>query len=202
MRIAIIGTGNVGRALARALERAGHTIVFGTRTPDPSDAQQVTIAQAAADAGATILAVPFGAAQSVITAAGGFAGKVIIDATNPLGMGSRGLGLTMGFTTSGGETLAAMAPNAQLFKTFNQTGFENMADATAYATRPVMFVAGDDAAAKPLVMGLVTDAGFEAMDVGGLAESRLLEAYAMLWIELARKRGLGSDFAFTLQRKT
>ena len=202
MRIAIIGTGNVGRALAQALERADHTIVFGTRTPDPTDGQQVAIAQATADADATILAVPFGAAQDVIAAAGGFAGKVIVDATNPLGMGSRGLGLTIGFTISGGETIAAMAPNAKVFKTFNQTGFENMADATAYATRPVMFVAGDDAAAKPLVMGLVTDAGFEAMDAGGLAESRLLEAYAMLWIELARKRGLGSDFTFTLQRKT
>jgi predicted dinucleotide-binding enzyme len=183
MRIAIIGTGNVGRALAQALQRAGHTIVFGTRTPDLSNAQQATIAEAAADAD------------------GGFAGKVIIDATNPLGMGSRGLGLTMGFTTSGAETIAAMAPDAKLFKTFNQTGFENMADATAYASRPVMFVAGDDAAAKPLVMGLVTDAGFEAVDAGGLAESRLLEAYAMLWIELARKRGFGSDFSFTLQRK-
>jgi predicted dinucleotide-binding enzyme len=201
MRIAIIGTGNVGHALARALERAGHAIVFGTRTPDPSSAQQVTIAKASADAHATILAVPFGAAQDVITAGGGFAGKIVIDATNPLGMGSRGLGLTMGFTTSGGETIAAMAPNAKLFKTFNQTGFENMADAIAYKNRPVMFVAGDDATAKPLVMGLVTDAGFEALDAGDLAESRLLEAYAMLWIELARKRRLGSDFTFTLQRK-
>ena len=147
------------------------------------------------------MAVPFAAVRDVIAAAGGFAGKVLIDATNPLGMGSRGLGLTIGFSTSGAETIAAMAPDAKLFKAFNQTGFENMADATAYATRPVMFVAGDDAAAKPLVMGLATDAGFEAVDAGDLAESRLLEAYAMLWIELARKRGLGSDFTFTLQRR-
>jgi 8-hydroxy-5-deazaflavin:NADPH oxidoreductase len=54
---------------------------------------------------------------------------------------------------------------------------------------------------KPLVMRLVTDAGFEAVDAGGLSESRLLEAYAMLWIELAVKRGLGLDFTFALQRK-
>lgn len=97
-----------------------------------------------------------GAVLDVIAAAGGFAGKVLIDATNPLGMGSRGLRLTIGFSTSGAETIAAMAPGAKLFKAFNQTGFENMADATAFATRPVRFVAGDDAAAKPLVMGLVT----------------------------------------------
>jgi 8-hydroxy-5-deazaflavin:NADPH oxidoreductase len=142
-----------------------------------------------------------GAVRDVIAAAGRFAGKILIDATSPLGMGSRGLGLTMGSSTSGAETIAAMAPGAMLFKAFNQTGFENMADATAYATRPVTFVAGDDAAAKPLVMGLVTDAGFEPVDAGDMAESQLLEAYAMLWIELLRKRGLGSDFTFTLQCK-
>jgi hypothetical protein len=98
MRIAIIGSGNVGGALARALQRADHTIVFGIRSPDPSDANQATIAEATADAEATILAVPFQAVRDVIDAAGGFAGKVLIDATNPLGMGSRGLGLTMGFS--------------------------------------------------------------------------------------------------------
>jgi predicted dinucleotide-binding enzyme len=70
-----------------------------------------------------------------------------------------------------------MAPDAKLFKAFNQTAFENMAEPTAYATRPVMFVAGGDAAAKPLVMVLATGAGFEAVDAGDLAESRLLESY-------------------------
>jgi predicted dinucleotide-binding enzyme len=201
MRIAIIGTGNVGGAIAQTLERAGHTVVFGSRTPDSAKPNQVTIGKAVADAAATILAVPFSAAPEVITAADGFAGKVVIDATNPLGMGARGFGLTIGFTTSGAETIAALAPQAKLFKALNQTGFENMADAKAYAARPVMFVAGDDAAAKPLVLQLVADAGFEALDIGGLAESRLLEPFGMLWIELARKRGLGSDFAFALQRK-
>jgi predicted dinucleotide-binding enzyme len=201
MRIAIIGTGNVGHALAQALGRAGHTVLFGTRAPDPSNANQATIVEAAAGCETTILAVPFAAVPDVITAAGGFDGKIVIDATNPLGTGSRGLGLTMGFTTSGAETIAALAPNARLFKAFNQTGFENMADATVYTSRPVMFVAGDDAATKPSVMQLVTDAGFEALDAGDLSQARLLEAYAMLWIELARKRGLGSNFTFALQRK-
>jgi predicted dinucleotide-binding enzyme len=76
-----------------------------------------------------------------------------------------------------------------------------MADAGAYKSKPAMFVAGDDPAGKQLVMTLVGDAGFEAVDVGGLRGARLLEPMAMLWIELARKLGLGSDFAFTLQRK-
>ncbi len=201
MQIAIIGSGNVGSALADALGRAGHQICFGSRAAEPGLANQATIANAARGADAVILAVPFGAAAEVIAAAGGFAGKVLIDATNPLGMGETGLGLTMGFDTSGAERIAAMAPKARLFKAFNQTGFENMRDSRSYPQRPVMFVAGDDAAAKPTVLRLVTDAGFDAIDAGGLRAARLLEPFAMLWIELARKGGIGSDFTFTLQRK-
>jgi predicted dinucleotide-binding enzyme len=201
MQIAIIGSGNVGTALAQALGRAGHTVVFGTRAPEPGKPDQTGIAEAVGGADATILAVPFGAVANVIAAANGFAGKVLIDATNPLGMVEGGLGLTMGFDTSGAERIAALAPAALVFKTFNQTGFENMADAPGYAARPVMFVAGDDAAAKPTVLSLVADAGFEAIDAGGLRAARLLEPFAMLWIELARKRGFGSDFSFILQRK-
>ena len=201
MQVAIIGTGNVGTALAQALRRGGHQTVFGTRTTEPGSGDRTSISEAVRKADATILAVPFGAVPEVVTAAGGFAGKVLIDATNPLGMVEGGLGLTMGFDTSGAEKIAAMAPQALVFKTFNQTGFENMADASGYAARPVIFVAGDDAASKPAVLALAADAGFEAIDVGGLRAARLLEPFAMLWIELARKRGLGSGFTFALQRK-
>ena len=63
-----------------------------------------------------------------------------------------------------------------------------------------MFVAGDDEAGKTLVMRLIADTGFEAIDAGKLRAARLLEPYAMLWIELARKRGHGAEFAFALQR--
>jgi predicted dinucleotide-binding enzyme len=62
-----------------------------------------------------------------------------------------------------------------------------------------MFVAGDDPNGKQTVIALVSDAGFEAVDIGGLRQARLLEPLAMLWIELARKRGRGPDIAFSLQ---
>jgi predicted dinucleotide-binding enzyme len=201
MHVAIIGTGSVGGALAAALGRAGHRITFGARAPDRAKSNEAKIADAAAAADAIILAIPFEAAHDVIASASGFVGKVVIDATNPLAMGEGGLGLAMGFTTSGAERIAAMAPKARVFKAFNQTGFENMADARTYATRPAMFVAGDDPAGKAKVLKLVADAGFEAIDLGGLSAARLLEPLAMLWIELARKRGLGTDIAFTLARK-
>lgn len=152
-------------------------------------------------ADATILATPFAAASEVIAAAGGFAGHILIDATNPLSMTEHGLGLTIGHDTSGAETIAAMAPGAHVFKTFNQTGFENMANAAAYAARPVMFVAGDDAASKAQVLALVESTGFEAIDAGPLRAARMLEPLAMLWIGLGRLSSFGPDFAFTLQRK-
>ena len=201
MNIAIIGSGNVGCALAGALRRAGHQVSFGVKSPDPGQPDHRSVPDAVGRAQATILAVPFAAVGDVVAAAGGLAGKILIDATNPLGMVEGGLGLTMGFTTSGAEQVAALAPQARVFKAFNQTGFENMADARPYAQRPVMFVAGDDADGKRTVLALVTDAGFEPIDAGGLRAARLLEPFAMLWIELARKQGVGSNFAFSLQRK-
>jgi predicted dinucleotide-binding enzyme len=201
MRIAILGKGQVGQAIATALRRSGCTVIFGARVPDGAQTDETTVTRAVEQSDATILATPFNAAADVIAAAGGFVGRILIDATNPLGRREHGLGLTCGFETSGAEMIAAMAPQAHVFKAFNQTGFENMTEPGAYAARPVMFVGGDSDVAKPVVLGLVTAAGFEAIDAGALHAARLLEPLAMLWIELARKRGLGPDFAFTLQRK-
>ncbi len=179
----------------------GTRLSSGRARRSPGAQIRVAIAEAASGADATILATPFGAAGDVIAAAAGFVGKVLIDATNPLGMVAGRLGLTMGYDISGAERIAALAPQAHVFKTFNQTGFENMADARPYAARPAMFVAGDDPDGKETVLALVADAEFEALDIGGLRASRLLEPLAMLWIELARNQGLGPDFVFSLQRK-
>lgn len=199
MRVAIMGKGQVGSALRHALARAGHRVTFGARKPEGDDEQ--SIADATANADAIILAVPFAALADVIAAAGGFDGKILIDATNPLGLRDDGLGLTLGFSTSGAEQIAALAPKARVFKAFNQTGFENLTDASAYAAHPVMFVAGDHTESTALVMALVEDAGFAPVNLGALSKARLLEPLAMLWIELARKRGFGPDFSFALQRK-
>jgi predicted dinucleotide-binding enzyme len=102
----------------------------------------------------------------------------------------------MGFDRSGGEHVASLARGAAVFKTLNQVGYEVMADARGYAAPPVMFVAGDDEAKKPVAMRLVSDLGFQAMDAGGLASARLLEAFAMLWIHMALNRQAGRDNAF------
>ncbi len=169
MNVAIIGSGNVGSALAKALRRGGRQVTFGVREPDPDKPDQASVAAAVEPADATILAVPFAAAGEVIASASGFAGRVLIDPTNPLGMREEGLGLTMGHTTSGAEEIAALASAARVFKAFNQTGFENKADARSYAAPPVMFVAGEDPASKQSVLTLVADCGFDPVDAGDLA---------------------------------
>jgi predicted dinucleotide-binding enzyme len=71
-----------------------------------------------------------------------------------------------------------------------------MAKAADYPVKPVMLVAGDDAARKPGVMELVGKLGFEPVDAGPLKNARLLEPFAMVWIDQAMKRGRGRDFAF------
>jgi predicted dinucleotide-binding enzyme len=161
---------------------------------------QGPVSQAVTRADAVILAVPYGAAAEILQDAA-FDGKIVIDATNPLVMGPNGLGLSLGFESSGAERLAAAAPKVRLVKTFNQTGFENMGDARVYPFRPVMFAAGDDDEARSVALSLVADAGFDAIDLGALRQARLLEPFAMLWIELARKGEFGPGFVFTLLRK-
>jgi 8-hydroxy-5-deazaflavin:NADPH oxidoreductase len=206
MRLAIIGAGNVGTALGGGWKAKGHDVVYGV--PDPQKPKYGTLPrgvvmrgpEAAKDARVIVLATPWRATEAALRELGPLAGKIVIDSTNPLAMGPDGLELALGYTTSGGEQVAAWAAGAAVFKTFNHTGAGNMGIAARFDHRPVMFVAGDDAARKPEVMRLVGDLGFEAIDAGPLRAARLLEPLAMLWIELALKRGQGDAFAFALAR--
>ncbi len=207
MKLAMIGAGNVGSALGQAWLQAGEDLRFGV--PEPSDAKYRALpqdrvrrpAEAARDAEIIVLATPWPATETAVKSLGDLAGKIIIDCTNPLRMGADGLELVLGHDMSGGERVATWAPGASVFKTFNQTGAENMAAAARFAVRPVMFVAGDDDAKKPAVLGLVAKLGFEAVDAGPLRIARLLEPLAMLWIDQALTRGRGPDFAFAITRR-
>ena len=168
----------------------------GRWPPQQKKATVASVAEAVRGADAIVLAVPFDAVSDALAAAGDVAGRIVIDATNPLRMGGSGLELSLGFSDSAGEHVAALASGAAVFKTLNQIGFELMADNAGFSHRPVMFVAGDDAERKPTVMGLVGDLGFEAVDAGGLAVARLLEPFGMLWIHMAINRKAGRDRAF------
>jgi predicted dinucleotide-binding enzyme len=180
MRIAVIGAGSVGASLPK------------DRIKPPADA--------AKSAEVVVIATPWMATESAVKGLGSLVGKIVIDCTNPLGMGPDGLQLVLGFNTSAGEHVAGWLPGASVFKTLNTTGAGNMDRAAAFPQKPMMPVAGDDAAAKPKVMALVAALGFEPVDAGPLKNARLLEPFGMVWIDQAMKRGRGRDFAFALTR--
>ncbi len=210
MRIAVIGVGSVGGTLGRRWAELGHAVTFGAKNPGDGKAQALvakighgasiaSVPKAVADAEVVVLATPAGANADAIASAGDLAGKILIDVTNPLKPDLSGL--TVGPDSSGAELVAKLAPRARVYKALNQTGFENMADPVFPAGRAVMFVAGDDPAGKSVVLRLVGELGFEAIDAGDLAVARLLEPLAMLWIHLMVRRKLGRKFAFGLLRQ-
>jgi predicted dinucleotide-binding enzyme len=210
MKIAILGAGNVGGALAAAFSKKDHTIVLGVRDPEASKYQEMAkalgratevsgIRDAAASAEAIVLATPWSATQSVIEqAAGALLGKILLDATNPIGPGFK---LALGHSTSGGEMVAAWAKGAHVFKVFNITGYNIMEDPLVDGRRAMMLVAGDNDERKLRVLQLVRDVGFEAFDFGKLENARLMEPLALVWIRLAYQHGLGRDFAFGILRR-
>ncbi|MGO8921692.1 MAG: NADPH-dependent F420 reductase [Xanthobacteraceae bacterium] len=205
MKLAIIGAGNVGGTLGTAwAQKAGHEIFFGVRNPNSDKTQALlralgdkahagTAAEAAAFGDMIVLTTPWPAAEAAIRSMGNVSGKILLDATNPLAMGPDGLGLEIGHSISAGEKVQGWAKGASVFKTLNTTGFGNMANPVFHGVKSVMFVAGDDTANKPKVAALVAALGFDVIDAGPLRNARLLEAHAMLWIELALKRGQGRD---------
>jgi predicted dinucleotide-binding enzyme len=157
------------------------------------------LASAAQSADIVVLAVPFDAAGDVIEAAGGFAGKIVVDITNP--MKADFSGLTIGHTTSAAEEIQKRAPQAKVVKAFNTIFAQVLQNNGQAAGRPAtVFVAGDDEAARAAVAELARSAGFETLETGPLATARYLEPAAALNITLGYGLGHGTDIAPTWQR--
>lgn len=193
MTLAIIGTGNMAKGLATVFSTTGNAIVFGSR--QPSDAA-VSIADAVAKANIVFLAVPYDAAADVVKAAGGLAGKIVVDLTNP--MKADFSGLAIGFSTSAAEEIARLAPQAKVVKGFNTLFASVLQNRGQVAGTPAtVLLAGDDADAVAQVTALVSAAGLKAIVAGPLAAARNLEAVAALNIGLGYGQGKGTDIAPT-----
>ena len=196
MNIAIIGAGNVGKALTGSAIRAGHSVTVSSKNGESARqlAEETGARAAASDreaaeaADVVILAVPYGAVDEVLGDVGAaLAGKVVIDATNPIKADYSGLA-TEG--TSGAEEIQAKAPGARVVKAFNTAFAARQADPkVAGGLRVDGFVAADDADAKATVLGLVEAIGFNPVDAGGLAMARYLEGMAWLNITLQMNNG-------------
>jgi predicted dinucleotide-binding enzyme len=205
MKIAIVGSGNIGGGLGRAWSAKGHGVTFASR--DPTDAGlQVLLRETGAQAGTIsgaldaadviVLAVPFGAVASVAQALPDWSGKLVIDCTNAIGPGGV---LLHGHTDSAAEVNARLLPGARLVKSFSAQGAENLAHPAYGGVAASNFYCGDDADAKLTVRRLVEDVGFEPVDVGGLKAARFLEPMTLLWF--AASRALGSrNVAFKVLR--
>jgi hypothetical protein len=213
MKIAIIGAGNVGGTLGVAWAAKGHQIVFAVRNVNDEKVKKLLsgtkgkaiaaiIPEAVAQCDVVLLATPWQGAREAMQSAGNLAGKVVIDAVNPLESSSAFLekGLLVGHDTSAGEQIAQWAKGARVVKAFNTIGAQNMANPKFGGQSVTMFICGDDAEAKNLVKQLSDDLGFETVDAGPLKMARLLEPMAMLWIHLALGMKIGPNFGFKMIR--
>ena len=189
MKVAIIGKGNVGTAIAKGL--AGkHEIKFGHRDPKES-------VEAAAKWGEVIiLAVPHEAALDVAKAVGSAAdGKTVLDVSNALN--EKG-DLAIGLTTSAAEELQKKLPKAHVAKAFNTVFAKNQSTGKVGKEQLTLFVAADDAQAKRTAMRLGKDIGFDPVDAGPLKAARYLEPMGMLIINLGYGLGMGTNIGYKL----
>lgn len=204
MQIAVIGTGNVGSALGSSLVKAGHRVVLAGR--DAAKAGRVAQAvgaraassavEAAAGADVIVLAVPYGELATVVSAiAPAVAGKVVVDASNPLKADYSGLA-TSG--VSAAEQVATALPGARVVKAFNTLFASNQADPAGRATTLDALFATDDDGAADTVAELAASIGFRPVRVGSLAAARELESLAWLNIRLQLQTGGAWQTAYVL----
>jgi 8-hydroxy-5-deazaflavin:NADPH oxidoreductase len=207
MQIAIIGAGNVGKALGASLIRAGHDVVLATDHPDTARAaaEQIgagsaSVADAARSAEIVVFAVPWGSIDEAVSATGGaLDGKIVVDATNPLKPDYSGLAPKDG---SGAEEVRDKAPGARVVKAFNSALASRQTDPVVDGVPVDGFVASDDDEAKATVVGLIEAIGMRPIDAGPLANARYLEAMAYLNISLNMQHGWGWQSGWKLMGAT
>jgi len=216
MKIGVLGTGEVGKTLANAFLATGHYVIMGSReaaSPKAlawvqaaaagSAASTGTFADAAKFAEVVVLVVAWEGAENALHLAGAenLAGKVVIDATNPLRF-APGLapGLTLGHTDSGGEQVQRWLPGAHVVKAFNSVGYSQMFKPDFPGGPPDMFICGNDNGAKKTVTDILMSFGWSTIDIGGIEGSRVLEPLCVLWVDYAMRANSHSH-AFKLLRK-
>ncbi len=210
MRIGILGTGEMGRALAAAWAKAGHSVFFGSRSPARAvelaastghGARGGSVSDAAAFGDCIVLAVPWQAVESTLENCGTLAGKVLIDCTNPIDQESGEL-VELG-TDSGSRQIAAWAVDATLVKTLNTipASLLTAGISSSQEERPTVFLCGDDDSAATIVSQLIEDLGCTPVPTGGLDDAKHLEHLGALLVKLGRSYGADVDIALRLLRR-
>ena len=210
--VAILGSGVVGRALAAGFIDAGYFVEIGTRNPDKPELDQIkakgartaSYADAAASAAILVVATPWEGTREMISLAGEscFAGKLVLDATNPLDFSAGPLPKSaVAFPGSGGAEIQAWLPEARVVKVFNTITSGKMVNPEYVEGTPVMFICGEVAAAKDTAREILIELGWtDVVDLGGIANAWMLEALAFLWISYGFANNSWTH-AFALLRK-
>jgi predicted dinucleotide-binding enzyme len=196
MKVGLLGSGIVAQTLGAGFAKYGHQVMMGTRDPNHKDvrtwaaktpgASAGTFSEAARFGDLLVLAVLGRVAENVIQLAKpeNFAGKTVIDTTNPLADSPPVNGVVPYFTgpnESLGEKIQTLLPGAQVVKAFNSVGNTRMVNPHYEQGTPTMFFCGDDEAAKSQVSDVLRQFGWEPCDCGGIVASRALEPLCMLW---------------------
>lgn len=195
MKLAFIGIGNVGFALANNFQSKGHEIIIAHDDQSSESVQKAleknsnfvvdTIQHAVDKADVVFLAIPFFVSEEILKSIQ-FKGKILVDCTNPVGKGiSHGLQSKI----SGAEMIEQWATDANVIKAYTIYGFENLQNSSFpnYNVAPVMMIAGNDIASKNTVKKLNKDLGFETLDAGSLDQALHLEHMTLLWVKMVRR---------------
>lgn len=212
-KIGVLGSGDVGKALAKGFAATGNDVKIGSREPAKLDAwakengggkiSTGTFAETAAHGQLLVLATIWPGTESAIELAGlpSFKGKVVLDVTNPLKMeGGRPVGLERGFSDSGGEQVQRWLPDAHVVKVFNSVGNAHMFKPDFPGGPPDMFFCGNDKGAKATTTEILKAFGWNPVDVGGIEGSRMLEPMCWLWVTYGATQGTWNH-AFKMLRK-
>ena len=205
--IAIIGTGDVAKALGPEFAAQGHTIIYGSRNPggdkaqdlvkiSGKDAAAVSPQEAVIDADIVVLAVPGLLVGEIVKGLGDLSDKIIIDPTNPLER--RILTFHHAVETSNAQIIQAIAPDAYVVKAFNTLNWRTMIDPDATGGPISIPLAGDSRRAKKVVAKLVEGIGLDAIDVGGIENAPGVRGMLMLWIN--NRFSLRESFDFHLRK--
>ncbi|MDQ1075378.1 MULTISPECIES: NADPH-dependent F420 reductase [Microbacterium] len=187
----IIGTGNMGSAIGGVLAAGGNDVVHVSHDK---------LATAAIDTDAVILAVPYGAIAEILSTVGDrLAGKVVVDISNPLNFETFD-SLLVPADSSAAAELQAKLPDSSVVKAFNTNFAATLSAAQLGGVATTVLVAGDDDAAKNVLISAVTAGGVAALDAGSLSRARELEAIGFLQLTLAVSEKVGWNAGFAVIR--
>ncbi len=173
--VSILGTGNMGQAIAAIAGKAGHAVqLLGSNDTDTAVTGDVVV-----------LAVPYSAVGEVIAQRGKqLAGRIVVDITNPLNFETFD-SLVVTPDSSATAEIAAALPQSRVLKAFNTTFAATLSAGTVGPLTTTVLIAGDDADAKSTLAGIVTGGGLQSVDAGALTRARELEALGFLQLTLA-----------------